>query len=162
MLNGDWRAVRIPPSTAVDNIDQLQVVIDALLPRDKGTQRPLHSVSYPLRSGEGIASGMSTVKEAGPAWIPLVLKAFFLAHGGYSLPGSNPGPDIYALTGWIPERISLLGGFQREKEWIKLQRAWTKGQVLVTLGTGKEPGQGLIPLHAYAVLGGCSSLVTLG
>lgn len=35
--------------------------------------------------------------------------------------------------------------------------AWKKGEVLVTLGTGKEAGKRLIPLHAYAVLGECSA-----
>lgn len=31
--------------------------------------------------------------------------------------------------------------------------AWKRGEVLVTLGSGKEAGEGLVPLHAYAVLG---------
>lgn len=60
---------------------------------------------------------------------------------------------MYALTGWIPERISLREGFQREKEWRRISAAWGRGEVLVTLGTGEEVGAGLVPLHAYGVVG---------
>ncbi len=67
--------------------------------------------------------------------------------------GSNPAPDIYALTGWVPERCSLREGFKREKEWTRIHGAFERGEVLVTLGSGKEAGRGLIPLHAYAVFG---------
>lgn len=67
--------------------------------------------------------------------------------------GSDPAPDIYAITGWIPERLSLKEGFQREKEWNRIYTAWKKGHVLVTLGTGKVVGAGLVALHAYGVIG---------
>jgi calpain-7 len=82
-----------------------------------------------------------------------LLKAYFLCHGGYSLRGSNPAPDIYAVTGWIPERISLREGFQREKEWRRILSGFQRGEVLVALGTGKNVRTGLVPLHAYGVLG---------
>lgn len=85
--------------------------------------------------------------------VPLVLSAYFLTHGGYSLRGSNPAPDIYALTGWIPERLSFREGFQREKEWRRISEAWDRGDVLVTIGTGEKAEDGLVKLHAYAVLG---------
>lgn len=130
------------------------MVIDSLLPRDSKTHNPLHATSHPISSSTSTISEQRRIPQSiGPAWIPLALKAFFLAHGGYSLRGSNPAPDIYAFTGWIPERVSLREGFQREKEWSRVYTAWSKGEVLVTLGSGKEGAGRLIPLHAYAVLG---------
>ena len=81
------------------------------------------------------------------------MKAYLKVLGGYSLRGSNPAPDIYAFTGWIPERVSLMEGFQREQEWKRVLSAWGKGEVMITLGTGKKAARGLVDLHAYGVLG---------
>jgi calpain-7 len=89
----------------------------------------------------------------GPPWIPLSIKAYFKALGGYDIRGSDPSPDIYAFTGWIPERINLRdGSLRREKEWRRIWEGWKGGKVLITLGTGDSPDD-LVPLHAYAVLG---------
>ena len=132
LLNGAWRSV----------------LIDALLPRSNGTKLPLHATSHP----EGTVAQKHSI---GPPWIPLILKGYFKAYGGYSLRGSNPAPDIYTLTGWIPERIHLRGGLQREKEWKRIFGSWKRGEVIVTIGTGSRDslGDGLIPYHAYAILG---------
>jgi len=131
LLNGAWRSV----------------VIDHLLPRTRNSHLPLHATTHPAASPSG--------KSIGPAWVPLILKAYYKAHGGYSLAGSNPAPDVYNLTGWIPERIGLRDGFQREKEWRRVKQGWDHGNVIVTLGTGSRQNlsEGLIPYHAYAVLG---------
>lgn len=117
------------------------MVIDALLPRSTNG-KPLHITAQ--RDGD----------ELGPAWIPIAVKGYFKALGGYSIPGSDPAPDVYAFTGWIPERLSLNSGFQREKEWNRLHEAWGKGWVIVTLGSGSQVAPGLVPLHAYGVTGG--------
>ncbi|EKD04298.1 hypothetical protein A1Q2_01329 [Trichosporon asahii var. asahii CBS 8904] len=87
----------------------------------------------------------------GPAWIPIAVKGYFKARGGYSIPGSNPAPDIYAFTGWIPEHLDLNSGFRREKEWKRLYDAWQKGQVILTLGSGVNVSEGMVPLHAYDI-----------
>jgi calpain-7 len=129
LLNGAWRGI----------------VIDSLLPYSPTTHKPLHATTHPLSS--------SNSTSIGPPWIPLATKAYFKALGGYTVRGSDPGPDIYAFTGWIPERLSLKEGFQREKEWKRIYKAWNKGDVLVTLGTGKEVQRELVPFHAYAVIG---------
>jgi len=82
------------------------------------------------------------------------VKGYFKALGGYSIPGSNPAPDVYAFTGWIPERLDLSSGFQREKEWNRIYKAWRAGQVIVTLGSGRAGEEkGLVKLHAYGVVG---------
>ncbi|BEI82526.1 hypothetical protein CcaverHIS002_0303940 [Cutaneotrichosporon cavernicola] len=125
LLNGAWRSV----------------VVDALLPRSTTTHRPLHITA---RQGED---------HLGPAWIPVAVKGYFKALGGYSIPGSDPAPDVYAFTGWIPERLILSSGFQREKEWNRLYKAWRRGSVIVTLGSGHDAPPGMVPLHAYGVTG---------
>ncbi|KAK1920912.1 calpain-like protease palB/RIM13 [Papiliotrema laurentii] len=144
LLNGAWRSL----------------VIDSLLPRSKLNKQPLHATSHP----ESVPSDNASI---GPPWIPLILKGYFKAFGGYSLRGSNPAPDIYTLTGWIPERISLRDGFQREKEWKRIRDSWKRGEVIVTLGTGSTNSSvgsagGLVPFHAYAVLGGSTAAAMIG
>lgn len=120
------------------------MVVDALLPRSKGTGSPLHITVCPEEGGTS----------TGPAWVPIAVKGYFKALGGYAIPGSNPAPDVYAFTGWIPEPLDLSHGFQREKEWARLFDAWSKGNVIVTVGSGKDADQyGLTPLHAYGVVG---------
>jgi len=128
LLNGAWRGV----------------IIDALLPYSATTSKPLHATTQPISSHS---------KSIGPPWIPLATKAYYKALGGYTIRGSDPGPDIYAFTGWIPERLSLKEGFQREKEWRRIYKAWSEGKVLVTLGTGKVVQRDLVPFHAYGVIG---------
>ena len=118
-------------------------MIDAHLPVHTLHHTPIHAT---LRSLDD-----QSVSRACPA-VPLIVKGLLKALGGYDIRGSNPSLDIYALTGWIPERLDLRASFQREKEWLRVYEAWRKGQVLVTLGTGSVPGSSLVALHAYSVL----------
>ncbi|WVR04018.1 hypothetical protein IAU60_001017 [Kwoniella sp. DSM 27419] len=127
LLNGAWRSV----------------IFDALLPHASSSGTPLYTTCHP-------ATAPATT---GAPWAPLALKGYFKAFGGYSLRGSNPAPDIYAFTGWIPERLSLREGFQREKEWKRILSAWRRGEVMVSLGTGARVCEGLTKLHAYGVVG---------
>jgi calpain-7 len=128
LLNGAWRGV----------------IIDSLLPYSKSTSKPLHATTQPISS---------TSTAIGPPWIPLATKGYYKALGGYTIRGSDPGPDIYAFTGWIPERLSMKGGFQREKEWRRVYDSWRRGKLLVTLGTGEVVQRELVPFHAYGVIG---------
>lgn len=57
---------------------------------------------------------------------------------------------------WIPERIGLKEGFQREKEWKRMKEAWHQGNVMVSLGTGSKVSEGLVKLHAYGVIRECT------
>ncbi|ORX36377.1 hypothetical protein BD324DRAFT_651615 [Kockovaella imperatae] len=131
LLNGIWRGV----------------IIDALLPNAK----PSDAALYPVPCALSTSKSNSSTDNPHP-WMPLVSKAYFKVHGGYSMRGSNPSTDVYELTGWIPERVNLSEGFRREKEWKRLYEAWQKGHILVNIGTGKTVKYGLVPLHAYAIL----------
>lgn len=97
----------------------------------------------------------------GQLWPGLVEKAYLSAMGGgYAYGGSDAGHDLYMLLGWIPERIELNDrSFQREKTWIRLHAAWTRGDCMLTVGTSADPEnirysalRYLAPSHCYAVV----------
>ena len=86
---------------------------------------------------------------------------FISVMGGYDFPGSNSNIDLYALTGWIPERTSIKqkddSSFNKDEIFRKLFQRFHKGDVLVTLATGEMSDAeadraGLVPTHAYAML----------
>ncbi|KAH9370143.1 hypothetical protein HPB48_015102 [Haemaphysalis longicornis] len=94
-------------------------------------------------------------------WVSLLEKAYMKVMGGYDFPGSNSNIDLHALTGWIPERVSLHGTadapFNSEALFGKLLDRHQRGDVLVTLATGElseadAERSGLVPSHAYAML----------
>ena len=144
-----------PPLLLVDDV--LEIVFDSLLPRSAIDHAPLHATSYNSNSSLVSEShpSASASKECliGPPWLPLAIKGYYKALGGYSIRGGNPAPDIYAFTGWIPERLSLTEGLQREKVWRRVREAWERGEILITLGTGERASGRFVNLHAYAVLG---------
>ncbi len=80
--------------------------------------------------------------------------------GGYDFPGSNSNIDLHALTGWIPERVSIKVGdptFNKDGVFKKILDRFHKGDVLVTLATGEiseaeADRAGLVPCHAYAMI----------
>ena len=47
-------------------------------------------------------------------WPALLEKAYLKVRGGYDLPGSNSGTDIWVITSWIPEQLFL----QRCVKWV--------------------------------------------
>ena len=60
--------------------------------------------------------------------------------GGYDFPGSNSNIDLYALTGWIPERVTIKpddASFNKDGFFKKILERFHKGDVLVTLATGE-------------------------
>ncbi|CBZ49585.1 hypothetical protein NCLIV_000790 [Neospora caninum Liverpool] len=58
----------------------------------------------PVRKDNKLLAAHSSNKRE--LWVTLLEKAFVKLMGGsYSMQGSNPGADLYHLTGWIPETI---------------------------------------------------------
>ncbi|KAL8681742.1 MAG: hypothetical protein Q9186_002130, partial [Xanthomendoza sp. 1 TL-2023] len=94
----------------------------------------------------------------GLLWPALIEKAYLKIRGGYDFPGSNSGSDLWVLTGWIPEQLFFQSEEnEREALWRRIFKAFSYGDVLITLGTGKiseyeERNTGLISEHDYAVI----------
>ncbi|KAF9485226.1 cysteine proteinase [Pholiota conissans] len=91
-------------------------------------------------------------------WPSLLEKAYMKLMGGYDFPGSNSSIDLHALAGWIPEHIDLKGStFEREKTWERMEKGFSSGKCVVTLGTGtardiRWRNISLLPSHSYAVI----------
>ena len=72
--------------------------------------------------------------------------------------------DLHALTGWIPERVSIHRTstsaeeeFNADREFQRIYERFHNGHCLVTVATGElrdgaADRAGLVPTHAYAVL----------
>ncbi|XP_023726800.1 calpain-7 isoform X2 [Cryptotermes secundus] len=112
----------------------------------------------PVGKHGGLLCSYST--NNGELWISLLEKAYMKVMGGYDFPGSNSNIDLHALTGWIPERMSVRASepdFNADALFDKLLNRLHKGDVLVTVATGEmseaeADRSGLVPTHAYAVL----------
>jgi len=112
-------------------------------------------------------------------WVSVIEKAYMKLNGGYDFPGSTACIDMYALTGWLPESVKLVGsGHQapshedskkraqiasveghadENRIWRRLHSASNYGDCLVSISTthlteSQEEQYGLVSGHAYAVL----------
>ncbi|KEG10060.1 putative calpain-like cysteine peptidase [Trypanosoma grayi] len=92
-------------------------------------------------------------------WASIMEKAFVKVCGGsYDFPGSTSSSDLYKLSGWLPDGISLNSeGFDPKLQWMRLYKRHVDGSVLITANTGSlakevEESLTLPAMHAYAVL----------
>lgn len=119
-----------------------RVEIDDLLPTSNSS-RVLHVVD---RNHPGLL------------WPALIEKAYLKVRGGYDFPGSNSGTDLEVLTGWLPQQVFLHDeDVDPNALWTELFDAFERGNILLTIGTGKLPRReqkqlGLAAEHDYAIL----------
>ncbi|KAK4911901.1 cysteine protease, partial [Elasticomyces elasticus] len=74
----------------------------------------------------------------GLLWPAVVEKAYLKVRGGYDFPGSNSGTDLSVIIGWIPQQVFLHDeDLDREALWNELLPALFRGEIMLTLGTGK-------------------------
>ncbi|PBK88494.1 cysteine proteinase [Armillaria gallica] len=91
-------------------------------------------------------------------WPSLIEKAYMKLMGGYDFPGSNSCIDLHIFGGWIPEQLDIQSSnFEREKTWSKLLEGFTRGDCVLTLGTGAGPdirwdSVDILSSHSYAVI----------
>ncbi|TNY20273.1 hypothetical protein DMC30DRAFT_447194 [Rhodotorula diobovata] len=90
-------------------------------------------------------------------WPALIEKAYLSLMGGYDFSGSNSANDLYVMSGWLPETISLRSAFRSEAAWQRIHSGFSLGHCVLTVGTGKaiEEGSswsGLVSSHDYAVI----------
>ena len=93
-------------------------------------------------------------------WVALMEKAYMKLMGGYDFPGSNSNIDCYALTGWIPERITLRAkdeDFDSNGVFNRLKEGFHQGRCLITVASGELSDAecdrtGLVSTHAFAVI----------
>lgn len=110
-------------------------------------------------------------------WVTLLEKSFAKIMGSsYDMQGSNPGTDVFHLTGWLPETIPLSGSDRDMKSWNEIfgiaESGFREGRCIVCVGTselsdaapdaearrlghveGVSVSTGLVARHAYPVLG---------
>ncbi|KAF4325315.1 hypothetical protein BBO99_00000418 [Phytophthora kernoviae] len=122
-----------------------KVIIDDLLP-------------VSATSGKLLSSCTTNKNEL---WVSLIEKAYLKLNGGYDFPGGNSGIDLFALTGWIPERVPVTelqdAPNKEDRLWEQLKSAFHYGDCIITMSTGDISKQeaksiGLVPMHVYAVL----------
>jgi calpain-7 len=93
-------------------------------------------------------------------WVSIMEKAYMKVNGGYDFPGSNSNIDLFALTGWIPERVPIRLGtkdFKADAQFDRMKDGLKTGDILITAATGELDEAecertGLVSTHAYAVL----------
>ena len=130
-----------------------RVIIDDYLPVDQAGNL--------LCSHTKIGDKESTLE----LWVPILEKAYMKMCGGYDFAGSNSGVDLFALTGWLPEKITFpedsnhVRNFETPMErcWERLYGASSSNDCLITVATSNLTEEeatriGLHTDHAYAVL----------
>ncbi|KAG2769140.1 hypothetical protein Pcac1_g19761 [Phytophthora cactorum] len=137
---------------------QKRLITNIIFPADPRTKQPVYNPFGNASSGQLLSSCTTRKNEL---WVSLIEKAYLKLNGGYDFPGGNSGIDLFALTGWIPERVPVSelidAPSTEERLWEQLKSAFHYGDCIITMSTGditkqKAKAIGLVPMHVYAVL----------
>ncbi|GAA5834962.1 hypothetical protein JCM11251_002073 [Rhodosporidiobolus azoricus] len=163
LLNGTWRRVRYDPHHLVVIVANrhLPDLYDSPPPwccRFPSYSAFLAAIDDKLPVSAASDPMCAASRSRSQLWPSLVEKAYLRLMGGYEFVGSNSANDLYALSGWLPESVSLRSGLRSEQTWTRISKGYNLGKCVLTLGTGKAPDEvlsqaGLVPSHNYAVVG---------
>ncbi|KAF1778381.1 Peptidase C2, calpain, domain III [Phytophthora cactorum] len=129
---------------------QKRLITNIIFPADPRTKQPVYNPFGNASSGQLLSSCTTRKNEL---WVSLIEKAYLKLNGGYDFPGGNSGIDLFALTGWIPERVPVSELIDapntEERLWEQLKSAFHYGDCIITMSTGISPSRRPKPLDSF-------------
>lgn len=81
-------------------------------------------------------------------WITLLEKAIIKINGdSYAKLDSNPGREIYHLSGWVPEQVKFAEIPNKANLWARLLQNYNEGNIIINLGSDEKAEMGFFFLN---------------